>query len=144
MSFARDMLEASPAAIPLPVDDVADVIRTCSDAAQACASCADSCLAEQDVEKMRACIGLAQNCTDVCDTVGRVLSRPGSWDHRVVHALLHSCFHACMLCAEECAHHAEHHRHCALCAQACRACEKACEDLLDDEAFEELEKLAGG
>jgi hypothetical protein len=47
-------------------------------------------------------------------------------------------------CADECERHAAHHRHCGICARACRACAKACGELLDDEAFKELEKLAGG
>jgi hypothetical protein len=40
--------------------------------------------------------------------------------------------------------HAAHHQHCAICERACRACERACGVLLEAEAFEALEKLAGG
>jgi hypothetical protein len=50
----------------------------------------------------------------------------------------------CSDCAEECERHAAHHRHCAICAKACRACARACGELLEAEAFQELEKLAGG
>lgn len=46
--------------------------------------------------------------------------------------------------AEECERHAGHHRPCAICAEACRGCARACGVLLEDEAFEELQELAGG
>jgi hypothetical protein len=74
--------------------------------------------------------------------MARILSRPAQSDHLVVHRLLQACVRECRLCAEECARHGQHH-HCAICARACRACEAACRALLDAEAFEELEKLAG-
>jgi hypothetical protein len=98
---------------------------------------------EPDVAEMLACISLCVGCADVCDVVARILSRPAQSDHVVVHRLLQACVRECTLCAEECARHAEHHRHCAICAKACRACEVVCTALLDSEALQALEKLAG-
>jgi hypothetical protein len=72
-----------------------------------------------------------------------MLSRPAQSDRGVVQRLLQACVRECTICAEECTRHAEHHRHCAICAKACRAGEVACRALLDGEAFEDLEKLAG-
>jgi hypothetical protein len=140
----RSMLEASPTAVPLDVADLAAAIDACLNCLQACTSCADSDLAERDFEELRTCIALDQNCADVCVVTARVLSRPAHWDHLVAHRQLQACVRACTICADECARHAEHHRHCAICEKACRACARACGDLLEAEAFEQLQKLAGG
>jgi hypothetical protein len=137
------MLDASPTGMPLGVAEVAAAIDACLNCVQSCTLCADSDLAEADVVEMRACITLCVGCADVCDVVARMLSRPAQSDHVVLHRLLQACVRECTLCAEECEGHAEHHRHCAICAKVCRACEAACRALLDAEAFEELEKLAG-
>ena len=144
MTDTREMLETSPATLALDAADVAAAIDACWTCAQTCTSCADSDLAEEKVDEMRTCIALDQTCADVCTTVARVLSRPAHWDHLVVHRLLQACVRSCTNCAEECARHADHHRHCAICAKACRACAHACNTLLEDEAFGELQKLAGG
>lgn len=144
MTTTREMLDASPEGVPFGVADTAAAIDACLRCVQSCTSCADADLMEDEVAEMRACIALCVNCADVCGVLARILSRPAQSDHVVVHRLLRACVRQCTLCAKECARHAEHHRHCALCAKACRACEVACEALLDAEAFEELEKLAGG
>jgi hypothetical protein len=143
MTDTREMLDASPAAVPLGVVEVAAAIDACLNCAQSCTACADADLVEPDVGEMRACIALCLGCADVCELVGRILSRPAQADRVVVDRLLEACVRECALCAAECAHHAEHHRHCAICAKACRACEVACRALLDAEALEKLEKLAG-
>jgi hypothetical protein len=143
MTATREMLDAAPAGVPLGVAEVAAAIDACLSCVQSCTSCADADLVEPDVAEMRACIALCLDCADICDLTGRVLSRPAQSDHVVVHRLLQACVRECTLCAEECARHAEHHRHCAICAKVCRACEAACRALLDAEAFQELDKLAG-
>ena len=144
MTDTREMLDASPATIALDVADLAAAIDACLNCVQACSACADADLSEADVNDMRRCIALDQTCADVCATTARTLSRPANWDRVVAHHLLRACVRACIECAEECAHHADHHRHCAICERACRACVRACNALLEAEAFEELQKLAGG
>ena len=143
MTDTREMLDASPSGVPLGVAEVAAAIDACLNCVQSCTSCADADLVEPDVAEMRACIALCRDCADVCDFVARILSRPAQSDHVVVHRLLQACVRECTIYTEECARHAEHHRHRAICAKACRACEVACKALLDAEAFEQLEKLAG-
>jgi hypothetical protein len=142
LTHTRELLAASPTAIPFGIAEVAATIDASLDCLQACTSCGDAELAEQDVKAMATCIALCVDCADVCDATARVLSRPAHWDHLVVHRTLKACVRECTRCAEECDRHA-HHRHCAICAKVCRACEAACSALLDAEAFEELQKLAG-
>jgi hypothetical protein len=143
LTDTREMLEASPIAVPLGIAEVTAAIDASLNCLQTCTSCADADLAEEDVGELVTCIALCINCADVCDATARVLSRPAHWDHLVVHRSLHACVRECTLCAEECDRHAHHHRHCAICAKSCRACVQACSALLDAEAFEELQKLAG-
>ena len=144
MTVARDMLDASPVPINLGAEAVAAAIDACLVASQSCVSCSNSSLAEDDVVEMRRCIALCDDCADVCTTTLRLLSRPFHSDHVVTHRMLGSCVRACSDSAEECERHAAHHRHCAICAKVCRACARACGKLLEAEAFQELEKLAGG
>jgi hypothetical protein len=101
-------------------------------------------LAEDDVATMVDCIAFCDDCADVCTATERILSRPLHADRVVVHRQLRACVRECTVCAAECERHAAHHPHCGICARACRACAKACSELLEDEAFKELEKLAGG
>jgi len=143
MTLARDMLEASPVKSELGAADVAAAIDAGMTCAQACTSCADSCLAEEEVAALRRCVVLCVACADVCATTVRLLSRPYGAQHAVTHRALKACVRACGSSAEECERHASHHHHCALCAKACRACIQACNTLLEAEAFKELEKLAG-
>ena len=144
MSFARDMLDASPVQGDLDTGGAAEAIEACLTCAQTCTSCADSDLGEQNVAEMARCAALCVTCADVCLTTARVLSRPFQSDHRLIHHVLRACVLGCTSSAEECERHAAHHRHCAVCAKACRACTRACEALLQAEAFQQLEKLAGG
>jgi hypothetical protein len=143
MTDAREMLDASPATVPLGVDDVAAAVDACLNCAQTCTTCADADLAEEDIDDMRTCIALCVSCADVCYSTARVLSRPVRWDNFVVHRLLQACVRTCTSSAQECARHAQHHRHCAICEKACQACIPACNALLEAEAFEELRNLAG-
>jgi hypothetical protein len=144
MTLARDILEASPARTELGIDAVVDAIEACMTSAQVCTACANACLGEDDVSELRTCTARCERCADLCTTTVRVLSRPFGADHFVTHRTVHACVRACSLSAEECERHASHHRHCEICARACRACVKACSALLEEEAFDELKKLAGG
>jgi hypothetical protein len=138
------MLEASPVQTDLDRDAVAEAIEACLTCAQTCTSCANSDLAEPDVADLARCTALCITCADVCLTTMQVLSRPFASEHRVTHHVLRACVLTCTSSAEECKRHAAHHRHCAVCETACRACLHACEALLQAEAFQQLEKLAGG
>jgi hypothetical protein len=133
MTDTRQMLAASPARTPFELHDVAAAIDACFNCVQACTTCADSDLIEEDIVALRDCIALCQMCADICDAAARVLSRPGHWDDFVVRPLLEACVRACTTCADECDRHAKHHRHCAICAEACRTCAQACGTLLDAE-----------
>jgi hypothetical protein len=143
VSFARDMLEASPVQTELGIDAVAEAIDACLTCAQTCTSCANSDLAEPDVAELARCAALCTVCADVCLTTMQVLSRPFAANHRVTHSVLRACVLTCTDSAEECHLHAPHHRHCAICEKACLACLHACEALLQAEAFQQLEKLGG-
>jgi hypothetical protein len=138
MTATREMLDASPTGVPLGVAEVAAAIDACLGCLQACTSCADADLAEEDVGELSTCAALCLTCADVCDVTARILSRPARGDNLVVQRLLQACVRACTSSAEECHRHAAHHRHCAICEQVCRTCIDACTSLLDAEAFAEL------
>jgi hypothetical protein len=138
------MLNASPTALPLGAEELAEAIDACLSCVQSCTSCADADLAEPDVAELATCVALCVTCADVCEHTARVLSRPAHWDEFVVHRLLQACVRACTNSAEECGRHAAHHRHCAICEKVCGTCIDACTALLESEALAELQKLAGG
>jgi hypothetical protein len=143
MTDTKEMIEAVPGGVPLAAQDVAAAIDACLECVQACTTCADGDLAEEDVDDLRACVAKCLSCADVCDTTARLLSRPAHWEPPVIHPLLQACVRVCTSCAEECARHAHHHRHCAICETVCRACIQACRALLAAEMFTELGGQAG-
>lgn len=138
------MLEAAPTEVTLDIGELVVAIEACLEALQACTACADESLAEDDVKDLRVCIALCELCADTCTVTARALSRPSHRDHAVIHGLVRACLGTCTSCAEECERHAQHHRHCAICARTCRLCERACTELLETEALQQLQNLAGG
>jgi hypothetical protein len=132
------MLNASPSGVPLGVAEVAAAVDACLDCLQACTSCADADLAEEDVAEMSICVALCLTCADACEITARVLSRPARGDIFVIERLLQACVRSCTSSAEECHRHAAHHLHCAICEQVCRTCVDVCTSLLDAGAFAEV------
>lgn len=108
--------------------------EACADCAQACIACADACLEEATVAELRTCIRLNQDCADLCEATGNILSRQVSLDWDIAAVSLRACTIACEKCAEECERHAEHMEHCRECAEACRACERSCDMLAQHQA----------
>ncbi|MGH7506037.1 MAG: four-helix bundle copper-binding protein [Longimicrobiales bacterium] len=105
-------------------------IRACFDCSATCATCADACLAEDDVAGMVHCVRLNLDCVDVCDVTGRLIARPSARDANTLREQLEACVAACRACGDECAKHGQHGvEHCRVCAHACQACAKACEEM---------------
>jgi hypothetical protein len=127
MHHVTQMLEAHPQATAN--EALTRCIEECFAYALTCTSCADACLAGEDVQELVRCIRLNLDCADVCDATGRVLTRQTTAEARLARSMLEACAQACRVCAEECERHAQHHDHCRVCAEACRRCEQACEEL---------------
>ena len=105
-------------------------IEECFDCGQTCTSCADACLGEDMVQRLKQCIRNCLDCADVCLAVGTVASRRTGSNEEVIRRMLEACATACAACAQECERHAAHHDHCRVCGEACRRCEQACRDAL--------------
>lgn len=125
-----EMLDTSPGNPILSNDALITCIEACFDCAQSCSACADACLGEQQIDMLRRCIRLNQDCADVCVATGRMLSRQQHAEVQLVRAQLDACLLACQICGDECAKHSQHHEHCRVCAEACRTCAKACQDAI--------------
>jgi hypothetical protein len=132
MSYARQMLGTYPSDFTFGAhkDALAEVVDAASDCAQACRTDNDADLSEPHLADMVTCIRLCENCADICDAVAAVLSRPVSWDVRVIQPLVQACAVICESCAAECERHAPEHAHCEVCGQSCRRCSQACNELL--------------
>ena len=130
MTYAQQMVQINPSQAPADESTLVECIEACFDCAQACTACADAYIGEGDVQMLGRCIRLDLDCTDVCDTTGRILSRQMGTEPQMLRASLQACAEVCRLCAEECENHAEHHEHCRVCAEACRRCEQACNSVL--------------
>jgi hypothetical protein len=94
-----------------------------------CVACADACLAEKMVEKMRQCIRLCLDCADVCAATYRIGMRRTASNELVLDEMLQLCITACDICAEECANH--DHDHCRQCAEMCRETARNCRAALE-------------
>jgi hypothetical protein len=132
MTHAREMLDTHPGTAAMDTTALVECIDACFDCAQSCSACADACLGEEMVGHMRRCITMCLNCSDVCATTGRFLSRQTEFEPAMARATLQACAEACRMCAEECERHAEemNMEHCRMCAEACRRCEQACNEAL--------------
>ena len=126
----REMIETHPQPTSLDRGALVRCIEECLDCAATCTSCADACLAENDVRELVRCIRLCLDCADVCDATGRVVTRQTAPDLSAVRATIEACAAACRACGDECERHAAHHEHCRICAGVCRRCEQACDDLV--------------
>lgn len=131
MVHVTQMLGASPNGFPASADLLARSVEACFDCAQTCTTCADGCLAEMPSE-MRVCIAKCMNCSDICATTGRVLSRPSQGDFAIalVRAVVEACVESCRICLIECSSHPDMQR-CQMCADVCRRCEQVCGELLE-------------
>ena len=70
----REIIERHPR--PVSFDrDLLFVYRRVFDCSATCTGCADACLGESDVLELVRCVRLNLDCADVCDTVGRVVTR---------------------------------------------------------------------
>jgi hypothetical protein len=127
MHHVTQMLETHPDATTN--DALVRCVEECFACTVMCTSCADACLAEEDVQKLVRSIRLNLDCADVCEATGRMLTRQTSPEQRLALSMLETCAQACRLCAGECGRHAGHHEHCRICAEACRGCEQACKDM---------------
>jgi hypothetical protein len=125
-----EMLDANPGRPLLTNESLIHCIEACFDCAQSCSACADACLGEKQLDVLRRCIRLDQDCADICIATGRVLSRQQLPDARVVRALLEACLIGCAACGDECAMHAKQHEHCRVCAMACRNCARMCQEAI--------------
>jgi hypothetical protein len=126
----REMLDKHPRPTTLDREALLRCLDECVECAATCTSCADACLGEQDVQALVRSVRLNLDCADLCDTVGRIVTRQTEPDLGVIRTAIDACVTACRACAAECDRHAAHHEHCRICADVCRRCERACDDLL--------------
>ena len=81
---------------------------------------------EENVSTLSRCIRLNNDCADICEMAGRILSRQNSTDWDLVESVLSNVILASNLCADECEKHEGHHEHCRICAEVCRNCAEVC------------------
>lgn len=126
----REIVKLHPHPSSLDRELLLRSIESCFDCAGTCTSCADACLAENDLQELVHCIRLNLDCADACEAAGRIVIRQTAPDLSIVRSTIEACAVACRACREECEPHAAHHEHCRVCAETCAGCEQACNDLL--------------
>jgi hypothetical protein len=130
MHIVEQMLSTTPNRGIAKRSALESCIEACAECELACTACADACLGEREVEPLRLCIRLNQDCADACDMTARILSRQLQVDTVFLRALLEACARICASCGAECQRHAGHHEHCRVCAEACRKCEQECRAMI--------------
>jgi hypothetical protein len=130
LGHVEEMLNTHPGIAVYDRTLLLECIEACFDCGQACVACADACLGERDPAQLVACIRLNNDCADICETTGKILSRQTALDRNVVQAVIQACATICGACATECEKHASRMEHCRVCADACRICEEACQRVL--------------
>ena len=125
---AHEMIRTHPDVQGNTNDTLIRCIEECYDCAQICTSCADACLGEEAVQRLRQCIRLNLDCADACIATGTIATRRTGSNEQVIASMLDTCALACRLCGEECGAQAGQHEHCRFCAEACRRCQQACQE----------------
>ena len=110
------------------MDVYSELVESLENCVASCNNCASSCLDEENVQEMTACIKLDLDCGDVCHMALKLLARDSN--HAV--SVVQLCMGICAECAAECEKH--DHDHCQLCAEACRRCEEHCRNYLEQMA----------
>ena len=132
MKIIDSMLRTHPRADVQRAGHYAQVLEALAQCVQVCESCADACLSEEHVAKLRRCIRTDLDCADVCAATASLLVRQTETPNEIVHAQLHACILACQVCGDECETHASMHEHCRICAETCRHCQERCNFLLGE------------
>jgi hypothetical protein len=91
MTHAREMLNAHPGTAAIDADALIECIEACFDCSQACSACADAGLGEEMVSHMRRCMTMCLNCSDVCATTGRIVSRQTESESAMARAVRIMC-----------------------------------------------------
>jgi hypothetical protein len=112
------------------VKSLTHCIELCLQCAASCTACADECLDEPDIAKLRRCIRLNMDCADICGLVARLLSRRGEPEMSTLRACLEAASSIGTAAAAECAKHGEDLEHCKLNAEMCLACARECDATL--------------
>ena len=129
MKRVRIVLEDSPHKVT-NVEGILEALASLSDCAASCNACADACLGEQNIDRLRKCIRLNFDCSSACIETAGLLCRPGMSDQ----TFLEACIAICQACGDECQMHAKYHDHCKACAEACYSCMNVCQRLLPEAA----------
>jgi hypothetical protein len=98
MTHAKEMLDTHPGAAAVDTVVLVECIEACFDCTQTCSAC----LGEEMVARMRRCITMCLNCSDVCATTGRVLCRQTEFEPAIARAALRACAEACRRCERAC------------------------------------------
>jgi hypothetical protein len=75
MQFIEEMLTHTPTRFAVDEKFLATCVEALLSCQIACTSCADACLAEDDVAGLRHCIRLNLDCAGICGMTGTMLSR---------------------------------------------------------------------
>lgn len=132
MSHFKETLDTHPTPESFDKEKIAEVVEKILDCAMVCVSCADACLSESNVDQLKRCIRLDQDCADICFTAGKILLRQSEGDWSLLRAQLELCCLVCKSCEKECRLHADRHAHCRVCADACQTCADICERTLEN------------
>ena len=132
MKIVASILNAHPSGAASEADSLALVLEALARCEQVCLLCADACLEEESMEKLRSCIRLNFDCAAICSVTAQLLVRRTEIPGTLVHAQLHACVIACQSCADLCATHASYHHHCEICTNTCRDCQEQCNRLIGD------------
>ncbi|MDC0887352.1 four-helix bundle copper-binding protein [Altererythrobacter sp.] len=86
-------------------------------------SCADACLAENDVAERRECIRRCLDASDACTAFYRMASRRTGGNVSAIKAIGAATVIACEQCLEHCSMHDDAH---------CKRCATMCEEVIAD------------
>lgn len=130
MRTCETMINAHPQPPVIDGAILCEAVERLLDCGQACAVCADACLAEADALALTPVIRSAQDCADLCQVAARLAARQQPAEVVLLARIFELAAVACDLCADLCEPRAAAHPHLRACAEICRLCEDSCQKAL--------------
>ena len=130
MGTCETMINAHPQAPVIDGAVLCETVEALLACGQACAVCADACLAEPGAPALAPVIRAALDCGDLCQVAARIASRQQPTEVVLLARIIELAAVACDLCAEHCEAQADGGAWFRGCAEACRSCEDRCQTAL--------------
>lgn len=130
MSQRQHIIRNHPQTIGVDTRILEQCVTACLDCAATCRSCADICVAGDQVTQRRYLTRTLMDCADVCTATAKILLRQTEPNLSLVRRQLEACEWTVRVCEAECTKWAGKPGPYRVCSEACSQCKQLCAKFL--------------